>query len=105
MQPRTGDFLGSDREAGLFRWCGTGAYVGRPHVGTEAPASNWESAVGSGSSMLLCALCSAETASGLGLRETRTLLSPEALVLDTEICHAQQAEFKRSLRAAEGEKG
>jgi trimethylamine--corrinoid protein Co-methyltransferase len=38
-------------------------------------------------SVLLCALCGAETASGLGLRETCTLLYPEALVLDTECYH------------------
>jgi trimethylamine--corrinoid protein Co-methyltransferase len=42
--------------------------------------------------MLLCALCGAETGSGLGLRETCTLLSPEALVLDTEIYHIVRGE-------------
>jgi trimethylamine--corrinoid protein Co-methyltransferase len=35
--------------------------------------------------MLLCALAGAETGSGFGLRETCTLLTPEALVLDTQI--------------------
>jgi trimethylamine--corrinoid protein Co-methyltransferase len=35
-------------------------------------------------SILMCALCGAEMASGLGLRETCTLLYPEALVLDSE---------------------
>jgi trimethylamine--corrinoid protein Co-methyltransferase len=38
-------------------------------------------------SILMCALCGAETASGLGLRETCTLLYPEALVLDAENYH------------------
>jgi trimethylamine--corrinoid protein Co-methyltransferase len=61
-------------------------------VGTEAAASGWESALGIGSSMLLCALCGADTGSGLGLRETCTLLSPEALVLDTEIYHIVRLE-------------
>jgi trimethylamine--corrinoid protein Co-methyltransferase len=42
--------------------------------------------------MLLCALCGAETASGLGLRETCTLLSPEALVLDSDIYHTVRKE-------------
>lgn len=97
MHPRTGDFLGSAREADLFysggvelahMW-GVPTLAG---VGTEAATSGWESALGIGSSMLLCALCGAETASGLGLRETCTLLSPEALVLDTEIYHIVQAE-------------
>jgi trimethylamine--corrinoid protein Co-methyltransferase len=53
-------------------------------IGTEAPAPDWESSVGMAASMLICALCGAETASGLGLRETCTLLYPEALVLDDE---------------------
>jgi trimethylamine--corrinoid protein Co-methyltransferase len=53
-------------------------------IGTEAPALDWESGVGMAASMLMCALCGAETASGLGLRETCTLLYPEALLLDTE---------------------
>ena len=61
-------------------------------VGTEAATSGWESAHGIASSMLLCALCGAETASGLGLREVCTLLSPEALVLDSEIYHTVRAE-------------
>jgi len=42
--------------------------------------------------MLLCALCGAETASGLGLREVCTLLSPEALILDEEIYHVVHQE-------------
>jgi trimethylamine--corrinoid protein Co-methyltransferase len=37
--------------------------------------------------MLLCALCGADTASGLGLRETCTLLTHESLVLDSDIYH------------------
>jgi trimethylamine--corrinoid protein Co-methyltransferase len=37
--------------------------------------------------MLLCALCGAETGSGIGLRETCTLLTPEGLVLDSEFYH------------------
>ena len=92
MHPRTGAFLGSAWQADLFysggvelahMW-GVPALAG---VGTEAAASGWESAVGIAASMLLCALCGAETASGLGLREVCTLLSPEALILDEEIFH------------------
>jgi trimethylamine--corrinoid protein Co-methyltransferase len=90
MHPRTGAFLGSAWQADLF-YCGgvelahmwgVPALAG---VGTEAATSGWESAVGIAASMLLCALCGAETASGLGLREVCTLLTPEALVLDEEI--------------------
>ena len=53
-------------------------------IGTEAPTLGWESAAGLAASILMCALCGAETASGLGLRETCTLLYPEALILDSE---------------------
>jgi trimethylamine--corrinoid protein Co-methyltransferase len=97
MHPRTGAFLGSTWQADLFysggvelahMW-GVPTLAG---VGTEAAASGWESAVGIAASMLLCALCGAETASGLGLREVCTLLSPEALVLDEEICRIVQHE-------------
>jgi trimethylamine--corrinoid protein Co-methyltransferase len=92
MHPRTGAFLGSAREADLFYSGGVElAHMwGVPTLagtGTEAETSGWESAVGIGSSMLLCVLCGADTASGLGLRETCTLLTPESLVLDTEIYH------------------
>ncbi|MFN2219326.1 MAG: trimethylamine methyltransferase family protein, partial [Anaerolineae bacterium] len=97
MHPRTGAFLGSAWQADLFyaggvelahMW-GVPTLAG---VGTEAATSGWESAVGIAASMLLCALCGAETASGLGLREVCTLLSPEALVLDEEIYRIVQHE-------------
>jgi trimethylamine--corrinoid protein Co-methyltransferase len=89
MHPRTGDFLGGDWEAGLFYLVGVElAHMwGVPTlagIGSEAPALDWESGVGMAASILMCALCGAETASGLGLRETCTLLYPEALVLDAE---------------------
>jgi len=89
MHPRTGDFLGGDWDAGMFYLVGTElAHMwGVPTlagIGTEAPTSDWESALGMAASILMCALCGAETASGLGLRETCTLLYPEALVLDSE---------------------
>ena len=92
MHPRTGAFLGSAWQADLFysggvelahMW-GVPTLAG---IGTEAATSGWESATGIAASMLLCALCGAETASGLGLREVCTLLTPEALVLDEEIYH------------------
>jgi trimethylamine--corrinoid protein Co-methyltransferase len=97
MHPSTGDFLGSAWAADLFysggvelahMW-GVPTLAG---VGTEAATSGWESALGIASSMLLCALCGAETASGLGLREVCTLLSPEALVLDSDIYHTVRTE-------------
>jgi trimethylamine--corrinoid protein Co-methyltransferase len=97
MHPSTGDFMGSAWEADLFysggvelahMW-GVPTLAG---VGTEAATSGWESAAGIASSMLLCALCGAETGSGLGLREVCTLLSPEALVLDSDLYHTVRME-------------
>ncbi len=89
MHPRTGDFLGGDWDAGWFYLVGVElAHMwGVPTlagIGSESPTLGWDSALGLASSMLMCALCGAETASGLGLRETCTLLYPEALVLDNE---------------------
>jgi trimethylamine--corrinoid protein Co-methyltransferase len=92
MHPRTGAFMGSAWEADLFfplgvelahMW-GVPTLAG---VGTGADTSSWESATGITSNLLLCALCGAETGSGFGLRETCTLLTPEALVLDMEFYH------------------
>jgi trimethylamine--corrinoid protein Co-methyltransferase len=97
MHPRTGDFVGSTWEADLFysggvelahMW-GVPTLAG---VGTEAATSSWESASGIAASLLLCALCGAETGSGLGLREVCTLLTPEALVLDSELYHGVRLE-------------
>jgi len=89
MHPRTGAFLGGDWDAGMFYLAGVElAHMwGVPTlagIGTEASNLDWESAVGVAAAILMCALCGAETASGLGLRETCTLLYPEALVLDSE---------------------
>lgn len=93
MHPRTGAFLGSASwEAALFYPVGVElAHMwGVPTlagIGTGAQTSSWESGVGVAAAMLACALCGAETGSGLGLRETCTLLCPEALVLDTDVYH------------------
>lgn len=92
MHPRTGAFLGASWEADMFYPAGVElAHMwGVPTlagIGTGADTSSWESATGIASNLLLCALCGAETGSGFGLRETCTLLTPEALVLDTEFYH------------------
>jgi len=93
MHPQTGAFVGSAEKASLGYPVGTElAHMwGVPTlagVGTGADTSSWESALGVASNLLLCALCGAETGSGFGLREMCTLLTPEALVLDTEIYHS-----------------
>lgn len=60
--------------------------------GTDAPAPGWQSAAEAAGSLLLCALCGAETGSGLGLLEACTLLYPEAILLDTDIYHRVRIE-------------
>jgi len=52
--------------------------------GSGAQSLGWESGLHGGMSSLLCALCGAETGSGMGLLRGSTLLVPEALVLDAE---------------------
>jgi trimethylamine--corrinoid protein Co-methyltransferase len=56
--------------------------------GTDAHSIGWEAGMGGGKTSLLCALCGAETGSGMGLVRGSTLLYPEALVLDAELYHA-----------------
>ena len=55
--------------------------------GTDAQVPGWEQAAESVSCLMLCALCGAETGSGMGLLEGCTLLYPEAVILDTDIYH------------------
>ncbi len=52
--------------------------------GSGAQSLGWESGLRGGTTSLLCALCGAETGSGMGLLHGSTLLVPEALVLDAE---------------------
>lgn len=52
--------------------------------GSGAQSLGWESGMQGGTTSLLCALCGAETGSGMGLLRGSTLLVPEALVLDAE---------------------
>jgi trimethylamine--corrinoid protein Co-methyltransferase len=89
MDRMTGDFDGGAWNSDLF----TPIAVELAHkwdvptlapVGTTAEVSGWSSAAGIKHGMLSAALCGADTASGLGLRETCTLLTEEGLVLDAE---------------------
>ncbi len=58
--------------------------------GTDAHGLGWETSMGGGKTSLLCALCGAETGSGMGLVRGSTLLYPEALVLDAELYYSVQ---------------
>jgi trimethylamine--corrinoid protein Co-methyltransferase len=62
--------------------------------GSGAQSMGWESGVQGGTTSLLCALCGAETGSGMGLLRGSTLLVPEALVLDTEQYRGIQADLE-----------
>ena len=93
MHPRTGAYLGTAWEGELPSVVGVElAHMwGVPTLagifGTDAQVPGWQQGAESGPCLLLCALCGAETGSGLGLLEGCTLLYPEAVVLDTDIYH------------------
>ncbi|MCP4142448.1 MAG: hypothetical protein GY755_19595 [Chloroflexi bacterium] len=56
--------------------------------GTESPELNsWQSAAEVTTDPLLVSLAGAEIVTGLGLRNTYTLLYPEAIILDSDIYH------------------
>lgn len=56
--------------------------------GLDATYLGWEAGMGGGKTSILCALCGAETGSGMGLLQGSTLLYPETLVLDAELYHS-----------------
>jgi len=91
MDRMTGDFDGGAWNTDLFAPLGVelahkwGVPTLAP-VGTSADVSGWISAAGVKANMLAVSLSGADTASGIGLRETCTLLTEEALVLDAEFC-------------------
>lgn len=90
MNPRTGDFHSSALDTGLLYTAGVemahlwGVPTLAP-VGASSDFSGWDSASGVAMGLMQCAMAGAETGSGFGLRETCTLLTPEALVLDTQL--------------------
>jgi trimethylamine--corrinoid protein Co-methyltransferase len=93
MHPRTGAYLGTTPEGELPYAAGVElAHMwGVPTLagvfGTDAMMPGWHSAADAVGPLMLCALCGAETGSGLGLLEGCTLLYPEAAILDSEIYH------------------
>jgi trimethylamine--corrinoid protein Co-methyltransferase len=62
--------------------------------GSGAQSLGWESGLQGGKTSLLCALCGAETGSGMGLLRGSTLLVPEALVLDAEQYRGTQEDLE-----------
>ena len=56
--------------------------------GTESPElDSWQSAAEVATDPLLAGLAGAEIVTGLGLRDTYTLLYPEAIILDNDVYH------------------
>jgi len=93
MHPRTGGYLGTAWEGELLYAVGVelahawGVPTLAGIFGTDAQVPGWQQAAEAGSSLLLTALCGADTGSGMGLVESCTLLHPEAIILDTDIYH------------------
>jgi trimethylamine--corrinoid protein Co-methyltransferase len=89
--PRTGAYISHDAiiyasGVELAHMWGVPTLAGTFGGGASKPS--WESTAGGGVASLLCALCGAETGSGMGLLEGSTLLYPEGLVLDAELYHS-----------------
>jgi trimethylamine--corrinoid protein Co-methyltransferase len=93
MHPRTGAYLGTAWEGDVFYPLGVelahnwGVPTLAGCFGTDASVPGWQAAAEAPASLLLCALCGAETGSGMGLLQSCTVLYPEAVLLDTDIYH------------------
>jgi len=90
MHPRTGEYLCAATYVyaigvELAHVWGVPTLAGT--FGGDAPAPGWEHGALDGEGLLLCALCGAETGSGMGLLKGSTVLYPEAMVLDTDVYH------------------
>jgi len=86
--PRTGAYFGHEAYVyaigvELAHMWGVPTLAGT--FGGSATSPGWESALRGDVTSLLCALCGAETGSGMGLLQGSTLLYPEGLVLDAEL--------------------
>jgi trimethylamine--corrinoid protein Co-methyltransferase len=98
MHPHSGDYLATAWEGTLLYAAGVelAHHWDVPTLagvfGTDAMVPGWQSAGDAASSLLLCALCGAETGAGLGLLEACTLLYPEAVILDSDIYHRVRIE-------------
>jgi len=91
--PRTGAYYGHDGYVyaigvELAHMWGVPTLAGS--FGSGAHGLGWEFGMGGGTTSFLCALCGAETGSGMGLLRGSTLLYPEALVLDAELYYSVQ---------------
>ncbi len=88
--PRTGAYVGHDAliyaiGVELAHMWGVPTLAGT--FGGDAIKPGWESGLDGGIASFLCALCGAETGSGMGLLQGSTVLYKEGLVLDGEFYH------------------
>jgi trimethylamine--corrinoid protein Co-methyltransferase len=95
MHPWTGAWLGSDAwvyavGVELAHMWGVPTLAGV--FGTDAPEPGWQAGASEPVTLMLCALCGAETGNGMGLLEGSTVLYPEALLLDSESYHHVRAD-------------
>lgn len=101
MHPRTGAYLATTWEgdaayaAGVEIAHGWGVPTLAGVFGTDAAVPGWQAASASAATLALCALCGAETGSGLGLLEGCTLLYPEQLLLDSDIYQRVRLDLAR----------
>jgi len=91
--PRTAAYVGYPLDSGVrYSPVEMAHHWGMPALGgafgTDSPAvDSWQSAAEVATDPLLAALAGAEIITGIGLRETYTLLYPEAIILDDDIYH------------------
>jgi len=101
MHPRTGAFLTTSMESDLQNVIGVemAHHWGVPTLaglfGTDATVPGWQAAEEAVNALILCALAGAETGSGMGLVETCTLLTPEEIILDSDIYHRVRLSVER----------
>jgi trimethylamine--corrinoid protein Co-methyltransferase len=91
--PRTGGYVGYPLDARTrYAPVEIAHHWGMPSLGgafgtDSSEVAAWQSAAEVATDPLLVSLAGAEIVTGLGLRETYTLLYPEAIVLDSDLYH------------------
>ncbi len=91
--PRTGGYVGYPLDTrARYAAVEMAHHWGMPSLGgafgTESPElDSWQSAAEVASDPLLVGLAGAEIVTGIGLRDTYTLLYPEAIILDDDLYH------------------
>ncbi len=89
--PRTGGYVGYPLDARVrFAPVEIAHHWGMPALGgafgtDSAELASWQAAAEVATDPLLAALAGAEIATGVGLRDTYTLLYPEAMILDSDL--------------------